>query len=175
MGLLTPVSGFIKIDEDRLNNENTSNWQALIGHVPQSIYMFNKSVNENIAIAEDPKSISQDKIKVAAKLAMIHDQIIEWESGYNTVIGEGGKKISGGEAQRIGRARALYKSPEVLVFDEATNSLDVKTEQALFKNLFSQMGDKTIILISHQLEYDEFFDLVLQVNNGEVKIINNKK
>jgi len=175
MGLLTPISGFIKIDEDRLNNENISNWQALIGHVPQSIYMFNKSVNENIAIAEDPKSSSQDRIKVTAKLAMIHDQIIEWESGYNTVIGEGGKKISGGEAQRIGIARALYKSPEVLVFDEATNSLDVKTEQALFKNLFSQMGDKTIILISHQLDHDEFFDLVLQVNNGEVKVINNKK
>ena len=70
------------------------------GHVPQSIYMFNKSVNENIAIAEDPKSISQDRIKVSAKLAMIQDQIIEWESGYNTVIGEGGKKISR-EAQRI--------------------------------------------------------------------------
>ena len=175
MGLISPSSGHIEIDNQLLNDENVTQWQALIGHVPQSIFMFNKNVIENIAIAERFEKISKEHIKRLTKITSIHNEINNWSEGYLTTIGEGGKKISGGEAQRIGIARALYRDPSILIFDEATNSVDVKTEKIILQNIFSEMEDKTMIFISHQLDNADFFDLLINLDRGEVKTLNEVK
>ena len=172
MGLISPSSGHIEIDNQLLNDENVTQWQALIGHVPQSIFMFNKNVIENIAIAERFEKISKEHIKRLTKITSIHNEINNWSEGYLTTIGEGGKKISGGEAQRIGIARALYRDPSILIFDEATNSVDLKTEKIILQNIFSEMEDKTMIFISHQLDNADFFDLLINLDQGEVKNLN---
>ena len=175
MGLISPSSGHIEIDNQLLNDENVTQWQALIGHVPQSIFMFNKNVIENIAIAERFEKISKEHIKRLTKITSIHNEINNWSEGYLTTIGEGGKKISGGEAQRIGIARALYRDPSILIFDEATNSVDLKTEKIILQNIFSEMEDKTMIFISHQLDNADFFDLLINLDHGEVKNLNEVK
>ena len=174
MGLIRPTSGSIEIDNQLLEDKNIS-WQSFIGHVPQSIFMFNKNVIENIAIAENLDEISEDHIHNLTRISLIHDEISNWGDAYNTTIGEGGKKISGGEAQRIGIARALYRNPSVLIFDEATNSLDAETERQVLENIFSEMHDKTMIFISHQLSNAKFFDLLIELDEGEVKTSNKVK
>ena len=175
MGLIKPTSGSIEIDNQLLEDKNISSWQSFIGHVPQSIFMFNKNVIENIAIAENLDEISEDHILNLTRISLIHDEISNWGDAYNTTIGEGGKKISGGEAQRIGIARALYRNPSVLIFDEATNSLDAETERQVLENIFSEMHDKTMIFISHQLSNAKFFDLLIELDEGEVKTSNKVK
>lgn len=152
LGLLSPVDGELRVDNVMLNNSNLRNWQNNIGYVPQSIYISDDTVLNNIAFGVSEEQIDINAVEQAAKIAHIHDFILsELPNGYQTVVGERGIRLSGGQIQRLGIARALYHDPEVVVFDEATSALDNTTEKAVMQAIEELYGKKTIIMIAHRL------------------------
>jgi ATP-binding cassette, subfamily B, bacterial PglK len=170
LGLLVPSEGRILIDGEPLSDANRRAWQRGIGYVPQSIYLADVSVAENIAFGVLPAAIDRDAVERAAKIANIHGFIMEeLAKGYDTVIGERGVRLSGGQRQRIGIARALYHDPSLLVFDEATSALDNATETAVMDAISCLQGDKTIIIIAHRLSTVRGCDQIVLLEHGEVK------
>ncbi len=152
MGLLTPESGKLKVDGIEINETNIDGWKKNLGYVPQDIYLGNDTVAHNIAFGVPPSEINMGQIARAARIAHIHDFITaDLPKGYDTEIGERGIRLSGGQRQRIGIARALYDDPEVLILDEATNSLDGLTEDSFVEALGELAAVKTIIVIAHRL------------------------
>lgn len=151
LGLLQPQQGQVLIDGVELTEHNIMSWRDLVGYVPQSIYLADKSVAENIAFGLTLSQMDFKQIECVAKQAQIHDFIVEQlPQGYNTVVGERGVMLSGGQRQRIGIARALYKKPQVLFMDEATSALDNETEQAVNEAIQNLNGTMTIVIIAHR-------------------------
>jgi ABC-type multidrug transport system fused ATPase/permease subunit len=151
LGLLKPQSGKIYIDGIELNSDNLTAWQQIVGYVPQSIYLADKSIAENIAFGIPKALIDLNQVQLAAKQAQIHDFIISHLShGYATTVGERGVMLSGGQRQRVGIARALYKNPQILFMDEATSALDAETEHAVNEAIQSLSGQKTMVIIAHR-------------------------
>ena len=152
MGLLAPTSGKIKIDNIDLHDKEfpsrISEWRAAIAHVPQVIYLSDNSIAENIAFGLNENEIDMERVKKAAQQAQISCFIESTKYQYETFVGERGIRLSGGQRQRIGIARALYKNAKILVFDEATSSLDNQTESALMGAIDSLSRDLTIIMIT---------------------------
>ena len=171
MGLLEPDSGEIYINGLNLTALVIREWQSKIGYVPQHIFLTDSSIASNIAFGVPEDEIDAEALVKAATAAEMHDYIIhKMEKGYQTVIGEKGVTLSGGQRQRIGIARALYKHPELLVFDEATNALDMHTEEKIFNNI-DQMGyTKTMLVITHRVERLAYFDQVIKVENGRIEM-----
>jgi len=151
MGLLEPSSGRITVDGIVLNQQSLRSWQRNIAHVPQSIYLADTSLAENIAFGVPPQNIDMKRVKEAARQAHIADFIESSPQGYQALVGERGIRLSGGQRQRIGIARALYKQATVLVFDEATSALDHETEQAVMEAIEGLSADLTILIIAHRL------------------------
>ena len=151
MGLLPPTEGGLIIDNQTINNKNRRAWQAHIAHVPQSIYLSDGTIEENIAFGIEKKLIDYQRVKKAAQQAQIAESIEQWKDGYKTFVGERGIRLSGGQRQRIGIARALYKQADVLIFDEATSALDNETEQAVMDAIEDLSEDVTILIIAHRL------------------------
>jgi ATP-binding cassette subfamily B protein len=168
MGLLTPSSGEIQIDGKTISGEGLKAWQRCIAHVPQSIYLADCSIAENIAFGAPNELTDIQKIKDAAKLAQISDFIESIPAGYNSMVGERGVQISGGQRQRIGIARALYKQAEVLVFDEATSALDNATELAVMDAVAGLNRNLTILIIAHRLTSLKGCDLIIELEKGKV-------
>jgi len=171
MGLLTPNSGNILIDGHVLNEENRKGWQKNLAHVPQSIFLADTTIMENIAFGVPFNEINIDRVKLAAKQAQISDFIEAKALGYQSLIGERGVQLSGGQRQRIGIARALYKDANILIFDEATSALDNSTEQSVMNSIENLSNDFTIILIAHRLSTLKHCDFVVELENGMVKDI----
>ena len=167
MGLIEPSSGSLIIDGIKIKKSNVQSWQSKIAHVPQTTFLTDTSVLENIAFGKDSKNIDIEKVKIAAKRAKLDSLINSWPEKYNTRVGERGLKISGGQRQRIAIARALYKSAEIIIFDEATNALDVKTEDKVNENIQSLSKDLTIILVTHRENSKIKFDQVINLNKLE--------
>jgi ATP-binding cassette subfamily B protein len=168
MGLLPPTNGKIKIDGVKLCKETIDSWQSKIAHVPQNVFLSDTSFLENIAFGVDPQKINLEKVKLAAKKSQCHDFIMKLEKGYDEIVGERGAKLSGGQIQRLGLARALYKNAEVIIFDEATNSLDYETEKLIIKELNHLDRDLTVIIVAHRLNTLENCDLILEIKDGHV-------
>lgn len=170
LGLLDTTAGGIYFDGVLLNKSNVRNWQKNVGYVPQDIFMLDASVAENIAFGIPKEQIDMVAIKNAAHAAQI-DEFIEskLENAYETTIGDRGIRLSGGEKQRIGIARALYTNPEVLVFDEATSALDSVTEKGIIEEIHKMSQQKTIIMIAHRLSTVKKCDLIVVLNNGEIE------
>lgn len=151
LGLLQVQDGKVFIDDIELNEENVIEWRNLIGYVPQNIYMVDKSIAENIAFGLAEDQIDFKQVEFVAKQAQIHDFIKnQLPLGYRTVIGERGVMLSGGQLQRIGIARALYKNPQVLFMDEATSALDNETEKAVNEAIQNLGGKITMVIIAHR-------------------------
>ena len=150
MGLLEPSSGRITVDGTVLDQRNLRSWQRNIAHVPQSIYLADTSLAENIAFGVPLQNIDMERVKQAARQAHIADFIESSPQGYQALVGERGIRLSGGQRQRIGIARALYKQATVLVFDEATSALDNETEQAVMEAIEDLSTDLTILIIAHR-------------------------
>ena len=131
MGLLKPVDGSFLVDGKVIDENNRFGWQSLIAHVPQSIFLTDASITENIALGTPIEKIDFEHVMHVAKQAQIHEAIMSWNKQYDTVVGERGVRISGGQRQRIAIARALYKKASVIIFDEATSALDSKTESSV--------------------------------------------
>ncbi|MEX2536002.1 MAG: ABC transporter ATP-binding protein [Trueperaceae bacterium] len=169
LGLIRPQSGSIEVDGTPISAENLSSWQRTLGYVPQNIFLMDLTVAENIAFGLAPKKIDMDAVREAAKIAMIDDFVREeLPDGYQTIVGERGVRLSGGQRQRIGIARALYHRPSVLVFDEATSSLDNRTEESVMGAIRSLRGSKTIIMIAHRLTTLKDCDKIYMLEHGEV-------
>ena len=166
MGLLQPTSGVLLIDGREVAAEA---WQANIAHVPQSIFLADTSIAENIALGISAAEVNQGRLEAAAAQAQIAEFIESLPKGYATTVGERGVRLSGGQRQRIGIARALYKQAPVLVFDEATSALDDATEKALMDTLDGLSRDLTIIMIAHRLSTTAYCDRVITVSGGTIR------
>ena len=166
MGLLPPTSGELLIDGIGITQENKRAWQKHISHVPQSIYLADNSIQENIAFGIDPSQIQESKVAQAAQLAQISETINDLKSQYKTFIGERGVQLSGGQRQRLGIARALYKDSDVLIFDEATSALDNKTEKRVMEQISNLKGNPTIFIIAHRLTTLKECDSIIRINEN---------
>jgi ABC-type multidrug transport system fused ATPase/permease subunit len=151
MGLLEPSEGVIKIDGMDLTLGNLRAWQRHIAHVPQSIYLADSSIEENIAFGVPKENIDRSRVKEAARQAQIATVVEAWPEEYETFVGERGVRLSGGQRQRIGIARALYKQADVIIFDEATSALDSETEEGVMRAIENLSDDLTIFIIAHRL------------------------
>lgn len=168
LGLIHPPKGQLLIDGQPLSKNQTRHWQNTIGFVPQSIYLSDASIAENVAFGLPAKSIELDKVKRAIKLAHLDTLIEQLPDGLDTKVGERGIQLSGGQRQRIGIARALYDNAEVLIFDEATSALDGVTERLIMDAIQDFTGEKTIIMIAHRLATVKQCDLIYLLENGQV-------
>jgi HlyD family secretion protein len=168
MGLIEPNNGNLKVDNVIINNENIRQWQNTIGFVAQSIFLSDGTIAENIAFGIPKNDINQKQVLQALKQAHLYELVQGLEYGIDTLVGERGVKLSGGQRQRIGIARALYHKAEVLVFDEATSSLDGVTEKMIMQAIQNFKGLKTIILIAHRLKTVQKCDQIFFIENGQV-------
>ncbi|UUM28470.1 ATP-binding cassette domain-containing protein [Acinetobacter colistiniresistens] len=151
LGLLQPQRGKVLVDDVELNQNNIQAWYQIVGYVPQSIYLADKSIAENIAFGVEKDQIDFEAVKLVAQQAQIDDFIMQkLPQGYQTKVGERGVMLSGGQKQRIGIARALYKNPQILFMDEATSALDIETEYAINEAIQNLNGKKTIVIIAHR-------------------------
>ena len=170
LGLFEPQTGTLEVDNVVITNDNRRNWQRSIGYVPQQIFLADDSVSANIAFGVDLEKIDQDAVERVAKIANLHDFVInELPKKYKTTIGERGVRLSGGQCQRIGIARALYHNPKILILDEATSSLDNLTEKAVMEAVHKLGDDITIISIAHRLSTVKKCDKIFLLEKGILK------
>lgn len=168
MGLLEPTEGQIVVDSQPISGERRRAWQRTIAHVPQSIYLADTTLAENIAFGVPREAIDMERVWQAARQAQIADFIESRAEGYYALVGERGIRLSGGQRQRIGIARALYKQASVLVFDEATSALDNATEQTVMDAIESFNRDLTILLVAHRLTTVQCCDTIVEMGGGRV-------
>ena len=171
MALLVPTVGSLKVDNVVISEKNAFQWQSNIGHVPQSIFLIDAPIAENIAFGEKTDSIDFERVQQAAKKAQIASTIESWPDGYSTMVGERGVRLSGGQRQRIGIARALYKHKDIIVFDEATSALDEKTEESLMEAIDSLDSNLTILVIAHRLSTLRGCDYIIELEGGEIRAV----
>ena len=174
-GMLSPTSGEIYIDGVVLSPKNFKSWRTQISYVPQSIFLADTSVSENIAFGIPFSSISHERVKKVSSIAKIDRVINDLPKKFETIVGERGMRLSGGQRQRIGLARALYKKSEVLILDEATSALDEKTENEVQDSLNDFSEDLTVFIISHRLGTLKKCDVIYKLSDGKLKPINLKK
>jgi len=174
-GFIVPTSGEILLDDQYLisspKENNLRSWYELISYVPQQIYLKDGAIWENITLSDDRNNINEERMIWAAEQSLIIDYINQSDEGFNSLVGEKGIKISGGQSQRIGIARALYKKSSVLLLDEITSSLDLETEKLLIRNLMSLENDITIIFVAHRLSTLSKCTRIIEIKKGSIKNI----
>ena len=164
-GLYKPKSGDVCADDTIINDMNIKSWRSKIGYIPQSVYLFDGTVAENVAFGA---TYNKEKIDDVLKKAKIYD-FLQSKKGQNTFVGEGGIMLSGGQKQRIAIARALYTDPEVLVLDEATSALDDSTEKEIMSEIYDISHNKTLIIIAHRLTTLYKCDIIYKIQNGKIE------
>ncbi|MCP4137520.1 MAG: cyclic nucleotide-binding domain-containing protein [bacterium] len=164
--LYNTTEGRVKIDGVDIKNINLINLRSIVGFVLQDSFVFNTTIRENISMGDADETMK--KVIESAELANAHEFISTMPLGYETRIGESGLQLSGGQRQRIAIARVLYQNPRILIFDEATSSLDTESEQAIQQNMKTIFKDKTAIIISHRLSTVRNADVILVLDKGEV-------
>ncbi len=167
LGLLHSQEGEITCDGVNIFR-NYESWLAQVGYIPQSIYLIDESIRDNIAFGIDADKIDEKRLWEVLEEAQLKEFIEELPKGLDTTIGDRGVRLSGGQRQRIGIARALYNDPEILVFDEATSALDNDTEAAVMEAINSFHGKKTMIIIAHRLNTIEKCDIIYKVENEKL-------
>ena len=169
MGLLSPIEGVLMIDGEVIKPHNHHAWQQHIAHVPQTIFLADSTVAENIAFGIPKEQIDHQRVRIAAQQAQIAESIEGWPEQYQTFVGERGIRLSGGQRQRIGIARALYKQADVIVFDEATSALDTETEQAVMQAIENLTDDLTLIIIAHRITTLKNCTQVVELGEGRIQ------
>ncbi len=173
LGLLDPQAGNVEVDGQDIQLYKNE-WLAHIGYIPQSIYLADTTIRENIAFGVPESEIDDLRIREAMKEAQLTEFVETLPKGEYTEIGEAGVRLSGGQRQRIGIARALYNNPEVLVLDEATSALDNETETTVMEAIDSLHGKKTLIIIAHRLTTIRNCDVIYEIADGKA-VQRNKK
>lgn len=166
LGLLHPQSGEIRIDGINIEDMGR-NWYKLVGYVPQSIYLIDSTIRENVAFGIDEKEIDDQKVWKALEMAQLKEYVEGLANDLNEYVGERGIKFSGGQRQRMAIARALYNDPDILVLDEATAALDTETETAVMESIEAMQGYKTLIIVAHRLSTIRACDYVYEIKNGK--------
>ena len=167
MGLLTPLEGQIEVDGRDINKQKIiKEWQQQISHVPQNIFLADCSILENITLGIQNKKVNLKHVQKVLEIARLKDFVDDLPFGLDTKVGEKGVKISGGQKQRLGLARALYKDTPILILDEATSALDEKNEKLIIDSILNDRQKKTIIMISHRKQTLQKCDKVYEINNG---------
>jgi len=167
LGLISPTSGEVKVDGLSIKNVMTA-WQSNIGYVPQNIYLTDDTLRNNIAFGLHNEEIDEEKINIAIQHAQLKDFVNSQSAGLDTVVGEKGARLSGGQIQRIGIARALYREPSVLILDEATSALDNLTEKSIMDTVMRLKGQKTIIIVAHRLTTVQYCDHIFKIRSGKL-------
>lgn len=170
MKLLDPTKGNIEIDGINMNTLDKS-WQTKIAYIPQNFYILDDTILENIIFSEDESKFEIDKINSILKFCKLYDVVNNLPKKLDTIVGPSGKQLSGGQAQRLAMARALYQDKDILIFDEATNALDESTESEILKKINNLKNTKTIIIISHNNKVLEKCDQSYNIENGYLKQI----
>lgn len=168
LGLMAPQQGALKVDGEPLSGDALRAWQNSVGFVPQTIFLADASIRENIAFGLPPEQIDDERVARAAQMAHLDELLERLPEGLNTRVGERGIQLSGGQRQRIGIARALYDNAEVLVLDEATSALDGITEKLVMDAIYDFSGKKTIIMIAHRLATVKQCDTIYMLADGKV-------
>lgn len=167
LGLLIPQQGSVRVDGKNIY-ENMNSWHRMLGYIPQTIYLSDDTIRNNVAFGIKEEDIDEQAVVEALKKAQLYDFIQTLEQGLETFVGDRGVRLSGGQRQRIGIARALYCNPEVLVLDEATSALDTETETAVMEAIDSLKGYKTMVIIAHRLTTIQNADKIYEVTDGNV-------
>jgi ATP-binding cassette, subfamily B, bacterial PglK len=170
LGFLSPTEGHIYVDDIDIANRQFD-WQLKLGFVPQSIFILDDSVLNNITIGHDSGNIDQAMLEYAISASNLSSVIKDLPEGVHTNLNEGGVRLSGGQRQRIGIARALYRNPEILVFDEATSSLDNESEHEINSAIKNLMGEKTIIIIAHRMSSVQICNRIAFMKDGRIQDI----
>lgn len=168
LGLIEPGQGELMVDDLKITRELLQSWQSMLGYVPQSIFLADASIQENIAFGIPSDEIDSELVQRALKLSHLDELVKELPDGMDTIAGERGVQLSGGQRQRIGIARALYHNAEVLIFDEATSALDGITEKLIMDAIHDFSVNKTIVLIAHRLKTVKKCDTIYLLDKGQV-------
>ncbi|MBE6097683.1 MAG: ABC transporter ATP-binding protein [Schwartzia succinivorans] len=171
LGLLSPTGGKITVDGVDIQT-NIRGWQANLSYVPQSIYLIDGTIKENVALGVAPEDFDEELLIHVLKMAELYDFVEELPKGVDTMVGERGVKLSGGQRQRIGIARALYQEPQVLILDEATSALDNDTEKNITETLLKLKGTITILSIAHRVSTLQECDFKITFLNGGIFVTN---
>ncbi|WP_346353526.1 ABC transporter ATP-binding protein [Azotosporobacter soli] len=170
LGLLEPTCGEIMVDGQDVF-KNIDGWQANLAYVPQTIYLIDGTIRDNVAMGINTNEIDEKRLIKVLHMAELYEYIEELPQKMDTQVGERGVKLSGGQRQRIGIARALYHNPQVLILDEATAALDTETEKNITNTILKLKGQITIIAIAHRLSTLENCTFKIQFDNGRAEII----
>ncbi|MBL4861428.1 MAG: ABC transporter ATP-binding protein [Crocinitomicaceae bacterium] len=168
LGLLELDSGEFLVDGVKISEENITSWREKIGYIPQSIYLLDATLRENIAFGLKNDEIDDERVWLSLKIAQLDSFVKDLPQQLETVTGENGILLSGGQKQRIGIARALYHDPEILIFDEATSALDNETEKELNEAIESLMGQKTLIIVAHRMSTVKKCDNLFLLRDGMI-------
>ena len=179
-GLIKPLSGDLIVDNKKIyekfeSDNNLKMWQKNIAHVPQNIFLSNDTIMNNIAFGIEPNLVEKDRVIEAAKNSFLSDDIEKMKFKYKTFVGERGSNLSGGQLQRLGIARALYKKRDLLILDEITSSLDKNTEHQIINLIGRLSSDLTIIIIAHRLTTLKNCDIVYRLKDGKLTKIEDRK
>ena len=169
LGLLAPERGGLSIDGHRLGAAELRRWRTQVGYVPQSIYLLDDTIRRNIALGIEDRDVDEAALEKAIRLAQLGRFIDRQPQGLDTIVGESGVRISGGERQRIGIARALYHDPAILILDEATSALDNTTERAVIEAVEGMKGERTVVMIAHRLSTVRGCETLYYLKDGRVE------
>lgn len=175
LGLLYPQQGKVLLDGEHDIHQIPTQWSKLIAFVPQTVYLMDDTIRNNVAFGVDEKEIIDEQIWSVLEQAQLKDFVEELPDGLDTLIGERGVRFSGGQRQRIAIARALYTNPDILILDEATSALDNETETAVMEAIERLQGHKTLIIIAHRLTTVKKCDMIYEIKNGVANAVDKRK
>lgn len=163
--LIEPTEGSVRVNGMDLRKVDLSSWRSKIGYVSQDTFVFNSSIKDNIAFGQE---ISDQDVAAAARVAQLHDFVTQLPEGYETVVGDRGLRLSGGQCQRLAIARAILRKPEVLILDEATSALDNLTERAVYEAIRTLRKEAVVFVIAHRLSTVRDADQIIVLEAGEM-------
>jgi ATP-binding cassette subfamily B protein len=166
--LFDPTEGTIYIDGENLSDINLEQYRDQIGVVPQEVFLFSETIENNIRFGATHGEAKEDELINAAKLAHVYHNITQFKDGMQTILGERGVNLSGGQKQRISIARALIRNPKILCLDDCLSAVDTETEEVILNNLNKTMHGKTQVIVSHRVSSIQHADTILVINNGTV-------
>lgn len=164
LGFYSPSSGLVMVNENPLDQVDINYWRGKVGYVSQDVFLFNETIFQNIVLWDE--AVTKEEVIRAAQIAQIHDFIESLPEGYDTLVGDRGLKLSGGQCQRIAIARIILKKPEVIIFDEATSALDNVTEKAVYNAIQVLKGETLSIIIAHRLSSLKHVDKIYVLDSG---------